>query len=65
MSIQTDVPETKALHSLHDELVQQLDPAIERKIIRKLDFTLIPILWFLFLVAFVDRGNIANAVIQG
>lgn len=41
------------------------DKDIERKILRKLDFTVMPVLWFLFLVSFVDRGNIGNAHIQG
>jgi hypothetical protein len=59
------MPVKEVSSPLENELNQQLDPAIERKIVRKLDFTLIPILWFLFLVAFIDRGNIANAVIQG
>lgn len=44
---------------------QFIDPVIEKRILRKLDFRVVPILWFLFLVSFVDRGNIANAKIQG
>lgn len=35
-----------------------IDPAIERRIIRKLDFQVVPVLCFLFFVSFVDRGNI-------
>ncbi|KXT08296.1 hypothetical protein AC579_6684 [Pseudocercospora musae] len=42
-----------------------LDPKIESRIIRKLDLTLIPMLWFLFIVSFADRSNIGNAKIQG
>lgn len=42
-----------------------LPKAVERRILRKLDLTLIPLLWFLFLVTFIDRGNIANAKISG
>lgn len=38
---------------------------IERRIIRRLDFRVIPLLGVLFLVSFVDRGNIGNAHIQG
>ena len=30
----------------------------ERKLLRKLDWRIIPILWFLFLVSFFDRSNI-------
>jgi MFS family permease len=46
--------------SLHEQ-----DRAVERRILRKLDLRVVPVLWFLFLVSFVDRGNIANAKIQG
>ena len=42
-----------------------VDLALEKKILRKLDFRIVPVLWLLFLVSFVDRGNIANAKIQG
>lgn len=42
-----------------------VDPKIERRIIRKVDLYLMPPLWFLFLVSFVDRFNIGNAKIQG
>lgn len=42
-----------------------IDPALEKKLLRKLDFRVIPILWFLFLVSFFDRSNIGNAKIAG
>lgn len=35
------------------------DPALEKKLLRKLDWRVIPALWFLFLVSFMDRSNIA------
>ncbi|GME44229.1 Major facilitator superfamily [Neofusicoccum parvum] len=41
------------------------DPQIERRILRKLDFQVVPLLCVLFLVSFIDRSNIANAKIQG
>lgn len=41
------------------------DSEMERKIVRKIDVRLIPILLILFLVSFVDRSNIGNAKIQG
>jgi MFS family permease len=37
----------------------------ERKLLRKLDFTLIPWLCILYLLAFLDRANIGNAKIAG
>ncbi|KAK6437668.1 hypothetical protein LTR95_006128 [Oleoguttula sp. CCFEE 5521] len=45
--------------------VPYIDPEIEKRILRKLDWRVVPVLWFLFLVSFVDRGNIGNAKIQG
>ena len=38
----------------------ELDPKIEKRIVRKLDLTLIPLLWFLFVVAFMDRSNMGE-----
>lgn len=46
-------------------LAAPIDPVAEKKLIRKIDFRLIPILWLLFLCAFIDRINIGNARIQG
>lgn len=44
---------------------QPLDSVAEKKLLRKIDLHLIPILWVLFLCAFIDRINIGNARIQG
>ncbi|EXL45949.1 hypothetical protein FOCG_11943 [Fusarium oxysporum f. sp. radicis-lycopersici 26381] len=44
---------------------QLVDPILERKVIRKVDRNLVPILFLLFLCAFIDRINIGNARIQG
>ncbi|OMP88056.1 putative transporter C11D3.18C [Diplodia seriata] len=41
------------------------DPKIERRILRKLDFQVVPLLCILFLISFIDRSNVANAKIQG
>lgn len=37
----------------------------EKKTLRKMDLRLIPTLAVLYLLAFLDRGNIGNAKIQG
>ncbi|KAI0442473.1 major facilitator superfamily domain-containing protein [Xylaria telfairii] len=37
----------------------------EKKILRKMDMRLIPMLALLYLLAFLDRGNIGNAKIEG
>ncbi|KAF2160669.1 hypothetical protein M409DRAFT_28809 [Zasmidium cellare ATCC 36951] len=42
-----------------------LDPKTEKRILRKLDLTLIPMLWLLMIISFADRSGIANAKIQG
>ncbi|TKX21087.1 MFS transporter-like protein 123 [Elsinoe australis] len=42
-----------------------IDPAAEARMLRKIDFRLIPALFLLFLLAFLDRSNIGNARIQG
>ena len=42
-----------------------IDRVLEKKLVRKIDLQLIPILCLLLLCAFVDRINIGNARIQG
>lgn len=42
-----------------------IDPALERKVVRKCDLHVVPILTVLFLFAFLDRINIGNARILG
>jgi hypothetical protein len=37
----------------------------EKKTLRKMDVRLIPMLAILYLLSFLDRGNIGNAKIQG
>ena len=37
----------------------------EKKILRKMDIRLIPMLALLYLLSFLDRGNIGNAKIEG
>lgn len=43
----------------------QITPQMEEKILRKMDLRLIPMLAVLYLLAFLDRGNIGNAKIEG
>jgi MFS family permease len=63
---QTETKELPHADDAHAEsATTPLPKAVERRILRKLDLTLIPILWFLFLVCFIDRGNIGNAKISG
>lgn len=39
----------------------EIDPVAEKKLLRKLDLRVIPILWLLFLLAFLDRTNIGSS----
>ncbi|KAK8065222.1 pantothenate transporter liz1 [Apiospora hydei] len=42
-----------------------VDAASERRVVRKLDFRIVPLVSFLFLLSFLDRSNIGNARIAG
>jgi len=42
-----------------------IDPEVEKTLIRKLDWNLIPLVSMLYLLAFLDRSNIGNARIAG
>jgi hypothetical protein len=53
------------LGSYGDDADGYIDPVAERKLLRKLDLTLIPWLCLLYLISFLDRTNIGNAVIAG
>lgn len=38
----------------------EIDPEAEKKLLRKLDLRVVPVLWFLFMLAFLDRTNIGT-----
>ena len=65
----TKTPETtlSPAEALQEQALpsEKMTLAVEKKILRKLDLRVVPILWLLFLVSFIDRGNIANAKIVG
>ncbi|KAF2760016.1 MFS general substrate transporter [Pseudovirgaria hyperparasitica] len=42
-----------------------IDPAIQKRVVRKLDRNLVPLVTALYLLAFLDRSNIGNARIAG
>ncbi|KAI7361934.1 hypothetical protein KC336_g21752, partial [Hortaea werneckii] len=42
-----------------------VDPALEKKVLRKLDWNLVTLVSWLYLLAFLDRSNIGNARIAG
>ncbi|SCO91063.1 related to allantoate permease [Fusarium oxysporum] len=41
------------------------DTVEERRLVRKIDFTLLPCLWWMYVLVYLDRGNIANANAAG
>lgn len=45
--------------------VHFIDPEAERRLLRKCDLRLVPVLFLLNLLLFVDRSNIGNARIEG
>ena len=49
----------------YTDVLVDLPPEEGRRALRKVDYRLIPILGFLYLIAFVDRSNIGNAKIAG
>jgi hypothetical protein len=38
----------------------EIDPVAEKKLLRKLDLRVVPVLWFLYMLAFLDRTNIGT-----
>jgi hypothetical protein len=53
----------------HEERAQEEAPTFDEKrvkqVLRTIDFRLLPVLTLLYLLAFIDRGNIGNARIAG
>lgn len=42
-----------------------IDPVLEKRVVRKLDWNLVTLVSWLYLLAFLDRSNIGNAYIAG
>lgn len=53
------VPDEKT-EAINDTAGTNIDPAAEKKLLRKCDFYVLPPLFVLFLMAFLDRTNIGN-----
>ena len=53
------------LETINDTAGTNIDPVAEKKLLRKCDLYVLPPLFVLFLMAFLDRTNIGNAKIQG
>lgn len=62
--VQQEVADTDIEKSFQDPNYV-IDPAAEKRLLWKMDFRIVPPLFVLFLMAFLDRVNIGNAKIQG
>jgi hypothetical protein len=40
------------------------DTSEERRLVRKIDFTLLPCLWWMYVLAYLDRGNIVSLLVN-
>ncbi|KAJ7634656.1 MFS general substrate transporter [Roridomyces roridus] len=49
----------------NDSTPLSVDPKEEKRLVRKLDARILPIICLLYLFAFLDRGNLGNARLQG
>ena len=45
--------------------LEPIDPAAEKRLVRKCDLYVVPVLSLLYSLAFIDRINIGNARLQG
>jgi hypothetical protein len=39
-----------------------IDRTVERRLVRKLDMRILPVLWILYLANFVDRANVSASI---
>jgi hypothetical protein len=53
------------LHVNSHSTLEEASVVDEKKVLRKMDLRLIPIVSALYLLCFLDRGNIGNARIEG
>ncbi|ODQ58155.1 hypothetical protein WICANDRAFT_64300 [Wickerhamomyces anomalus NRRL Y-366-8] len=61
---QTSVLDFKS-DSLIDEYEGQKNPQLEKKMLRKMDMVILPIIGWVYLIAYLDRSNIGNAASAG
>jgi hypothetical protein len=57
--------ELERIRTERDAEFAAFDPKREAKLLRKMDIRLIPVLALLYLMSFLDRGNIGNARLAG
>lgn len=73
-NMETDIPKKSGLDtvvtsgdtsSIGNGTLEEIDSKLERKIMLKRDFILLPTIGLLYMIMFLDRTNIANARIEG
>ncbi|OCL13385.1 MFS general substrate transporter [Glonium stellatum] len=64
-NIEKEAKDIKLEEGSKTPLHQYVDPALEKRLVRKLDFHVVPLVMALYLLAFLDRSNIGNARIAG
>ncbi|CAG9948689.1 unnamed protein product [Clonostachys rosea f. rosea IK726] len=42
-----------------------IDPEAEKKLLRKIDWHLLPMIWVIYLLSYMDRSNVGNARVAG
>ncbi|KAM0178521.1 hypothetical protein ACHAPF_003544 [Botrytis cinerea] len=57
--------ESQLVSGMQDETFPAIDPEMERRVVRKIDRHLMPLIIGLYLLAYLDRSNIGNAKIAG
>lgn len=74
MDIEKEIPEhMEEAHSgvflddreEYDYLSSKFDTKRRKKLLRKIDWRLLPVLSLFYLISFMDRANIGNAKLQG
>lgn len=58
-------PEIKSPHDLEYANPLDVDPALVKKILRKIDIHLMLPLWIIFALGFLDRINLGNVAVLG
>ncbi|ATY66315.1 vitamin H [Cordyceps militaris] len=60
-----DVLETSEHSSVMDTALTPEELEQEKKLVRKIDLYILPCMWFMYLLSYMDRTNIGNAKIAG
>ncbi|KAF5335882.1 hypothetical protein D9757_015139 [Collybiopsis confluens] len=60
-----DIESGKASSVGSSDLRMVEDPAMEKRVWRKIDFYVLPIVAMFYLLSFLDRTNVANARVAG